>query len=163
MSLLPKVLSNGFVPLIPILVWNYLFASRLPAVFEPKAFNSGIPLIIISGENIFRAVVFIMPLSFRINLLSSIGKSGLLVFLAGASLYFLSWLMLIYFPDSKWSESFFGFTAPAYTPLIWLVGLGLMADSYYFNLPFSRWYYLLSAVFFTGFHFLHTMHVYRRN
>ena len=162
MTLLTKVISNGFVPIIPILVWNKLFVSRLPAAFDAKTFNRGISLILISSENMFRAMVFIMPLFFRTNLSSSMGKVGFLIFLSGASLYFLSWLMLIYFPDTTWSTSLFGFTAPAFTPLIWLVGLGLMADSYYFNAPYFKWHYLLPAAAFTGFHLLHTWHIYKR-
>jgi hypothetical protein len=162
MSLVRKVLFNGFVLIIPILVWNIVFTSKLPSAFNPKSFNSGIPVFIVFGENIFRSIVFFMPLLFRIKLSSTIGKKGLLLFSTGALLYFISWLLLIYFPDSTWSVSLFGFAAPAATPLIWLIGLSLMADSYYFNLPFSKWHFIMPSVAFSIFHILHTLHVYNR-
>jgi hypothetical protein len=162
MSIINKISSNGFVPIIPILVWNILFTSKLPPAFSPESFNRDIPLTIVIGENIFRSIVFLLPIFFRINLSSSIGKIGFFVFSIGTVLYFLSWLILIYFPDSGWSRSLFGFAAPAYTPLIWLVGLSLMADSYYFNIPFSKWHFILPSLGFFIFHLLHTFHVFKR-
>jgi hypothetical protein len=162
MTLFSKVLSNGFVLIIPILAWNILFASRLPPAFHPKSFNRDVPSLIVLGENMFRTIVFLMPLLFRINLSSSTGKAGSFIYLTGTLLYFLSWLMLIHFPYSTWSTNLPGFAAPAYTPLIWLVGLSLMADSYYFSVPFSSWHYFVPSAAFCMFHLLHTLHVYKR-
>lgn len=162
MNILFKILSNGYVPLIPIIIWNALLTSKLPPVFDPKSFNSDIPLLIMVGENLFRAIIFMMPLFFRIKISIPMGKAGIIIFLFGVLLYFLSWLMLIYFPDSVWSTSVLGFSAPAYTPLIWLVGLSLMADSYYFKISYSKWHFILPSLVFSFFHVFHAVYVYGR-
>jgi hypothetical protein len=157
-----KILTNGYIPIIPILAWNMLFISKLPSAFDPKSFNRSIPFLIIVGENLFRVIIFILPLFFRINISTSIGKTGLTVFIFGTLIYFSSWLLLIFFPDSTLSASILGFTAPAYTPLIWLIGLSLMVDSYYFKFPYSKWHYILPSIMFSFFHIYHTVYVYDR-
>jgi len=162
MSLLRKILSNGYIAIFPILVWNILLTPKLPLAYDSKLFNSNIPLIITIGENIFRSVIFLLPLFFRLNISSSLGKKGLFTFIFGVVLYFLSWLMLIYEPNSAWSNSLLGFTAPAYTPIIWLVGLSLLVDSYYFKLAYSKWHFIVPSIAFSIFHVLHAIYVYNR-
>lgn len=157
-----KFLSNGYIPIIPILAWNALFVSSLPPAFDPKSFNNGIPSAIMVGENLFRAAVFLLPLFFKLNISTSIGKAGLIVYIGGTSLYFLSWLIQIIAPNSLWSTSLLGFTAPAYTPIVWLVGLSLMADSYYFKATYSKWHLILPSIAFSFFHVYHTIFVYNR-
>lgn len=162
MNLTQKVLLNGYIPLIPILVWNFIFASRLPQAYDYQSFNSNIPLIITVGENLFRSIIFILPLFFRLNINSCLNIKKMSVFSIGLILYFTSWITLIYAPDSMWSSSVFGFTAPAYTPIIWLTGLSLIADSYYFKLRYSKWHFILPAIAFSIFHISHALYVYYR-
>ncbi len=162
MNIVYKILSNGYIPIIPILIWNALLTSRLPSAFDPKSFNIGVPTVILVGEDLFRAIIFLLPLVFKINISTPAGKAGLIIFLSGTLLYFLSWLLLIFFPGFVLSSSILGFTAPAYTPLIWLIGLALMVDSYYFKFPYSKWHYILPSIIFTFFHIYHTVIVYKR-
>jgi hypothetical protein len=56
----------------------------------------------------------------------------------------------------------FGFLAPAYTPLFWLIGIGLIGDSFYFNLSFKRWFFICSSIIFLLFHNTHTAIIYSR-
>lgn len=162
MNIVIKVLSNGYMPIIPILVWNALLVSKLPSVFDPKSFNSGIPAVILVGENLFRAIVFLLPLFFKLNISTSNGKIGLLVFIGGTLLYFVSWLIQIIVPNSALATSLLGFLAPAYTPIIWLIGLSLMVESYYFKVTYSKWHFILPSIAFSIFHIFHTIHVYNR-
>lgn len=162
MNIILEILNNGYIPIVPILVWNTLLTSRLPPAFDPKSFNSGIPTVIIIGENLCRAVIFVLPLLLKTNISTSIGKAGLVIFICGALLYFSSWLLLIWIPDSAFSKSILGFTAPAYTPLVWLIGLSLMMESYYFAFPYSKWHYILPSIVFSFFHVRHTVYIYKR-
>ena len=162
MDRLRKILTNGYIALLPIFIWNIFLTSKLPPAFNSKSFNSEIPFVIIIGENIFRSIIFLLPLFFRLNISSSFERKGLITFSIGVALYFSSWLMLIYAPDSGWSNSVLGFTAPAYTPIIWLVGLSLLVESYYFKLIYSKWHFILPSVAFTIFHVSHTVYVYNR-
>ncbi len=74
--------------------------------------------------------------------------------------------MLIHMPDSLWSQSIVGFAAPAYTPVLWLVGISWMADSYYFErfsrITYSKWHYVIPSIGFSIFHITHSVFVYIR-
>lgn len=159
---LRKILTNGYIALLPIFIWNIFLTSKLPPAFNPTSFNTDIPFVIIAGENIFRSIIFLLPLFFRLNISSSLERKGVITFSLGVALYFTSWLLLIYAPNSGWSNSVLGFTAPAYTPIIWLVGLSLLVKSYYFKLNYSKWHFILPSIAFTIFHVSHTVYVYNR-
>jgi len=163
LKLIKFFLKNGYMPIAPILLWNIFLTSKLPAEYDPATFNSNIPLLVIILENIFRSIIFILPLFFIIDLESKNSKKGLLIYIAGSIAYYCSWLMLIFASTSAWSKSIFGFTAPSYTPIIWLIGTGLMAKSYYFKISYSKWHYIIPASLFTVFHFMHTVIVYMRS
>lgn len=163
MSIIKIILANGYIPIIPILAWNIIFTSKLPLAYNPKSFNSNIPLFLLIGENIFRTIIFILPIVFKINITTVQGKQGLFVYLFGSFLYYASWLFLIYSPNSSWSNSVFGFTAPAYTPIIWLIGISLMVDSYYFNITYTKWHFIIPCILFSIFHITHALVVYWRS
>jgi hypothetical protein len=162
MDILNLIFTNGFLPLLPVFAWNIIFASKLPSAFGPENFDKGIPKPVLTGETVFRTIVFLMPLLFSLNIQTGSGTAGLAFYILGLILYFLSWIMLMFFPKTSWSKSVFGFTAPAYTPAVWLAGIGLMADRYYFTAAFSVWHYFLPAVLFLVFHISHTVTVYSR-
>jgi len=153
-------LLNCMWLLLPIMLWNIVFASKLPAAFQPETFEKNIPTVIVAGENFFRLVIFILPILMPLRCVTLAQKVGLGLYAAGIALYFLAWLALIYFPTSPWSLSAPGFLAPAYTPLIWLIGIGLIGSSLYFSSPYQPWMYIALAVIFVGFHVSHTALVY---
>lgn len=157
-----KIITNGYVLILPILLWNIIFISKLPACYRPEYFNNNIPSFIFIGENILRAIVLIFPLLLTFNISSSQGKKGLIIYTIGCVLYFASWLMLIYLPDLAWSKSILVFTAPAYTPIIWLIGIAFLLDKYYFNFQYTKWQLIVPAILFTIFHVIHTVIVYLR-
>jgi hypothetical protein len=66
-------------------------------------------------------------------------------------------------PESPWSTSWLGFVAPAYTPLVWLTGLGLIGRRLYVPSPYRRRMYVALACGFVAFHVTHTSIVYARN
>lgn len=151
-----------FLLLIPILVWNLAFSNQLPPVFQPAVFWKDIPPLLAFGENGLRWLVFglayLMPLSLALRT----QKAGFIVYGAGLLLYFSSWLVLLYAPDSPWSHSLWGFLAPAYTPFVWLMGIGLIGRSFSFNLPYRPWIFGAVSVLFLLFHLSHAFLVYKR-
>jgi hypothetical protein len=57
-----------------------------------------------------------------------------------------------------------GFLAPAYTPALWLSGLGALPERWVFPAwPFRRWAYFVVAAAFLAFHNLHAAIVYTRS
>lgn len=157
-----KYFFNCFLLTTPVLLWDYIFTDRLPEVFRPEIFQKDIPPFIVNIENISRVIMFVLISFMPIKNLVNIQRKGLILYAIGILLYFASWLILIYFPNSMWSESMLGFLAPAYTPLFWLIGIGLVGGSLYFNIPYKRWFYFLVVVVFLAFHNWHTYLIYLR-
>lgn len=93
---------------------------------------------------------------------TSLQKKGLVLYVIGTVVYFASWLLLILAPESAWSRSAIGFAAPAFTPALWLLGIGLIGDSLYFNVPYKRWMFIVVAAVFLILHNTHTLIVFFR-
>lgn len=157
-----KYVFTCFLLTIPILFWDYMFTDRLPKAFQPESFWKDIPSFIVNVENISRLIMFVFISFMPIKIVTPIQKKGLVLYVIGTLLYFVSWLILMYFPNSVWSKSVLGLLAPAYTPLFWLIGIGLIGNSFYFNIPFKRWLYFLVVIIFLIFHNWHTYLIYFR-
>ena len=155
-------LSCGLLTL-PIFFWNVLLAPHLPPALEWEEFWRDIPPFIGYSENVLRLVVVLLPFLMPLELSTVVQRRGLLLFLAGTVVYFSAWLAVIFFPLSAWSSSGAGFLAPAYTPLIWLTGLGLMGRALYWPSPYKPWMYIAVGWCFVAFHVAHACIVYVRN
>ncbi len=157
-----KYLLNCFLLTLPIMIWNIVLTNKLPQNYQPEIFWKNIPSWLEYVENISRTLIFILTLLTPLRISTLTQKRGFILYLSGTILYFVSWLLLIYFPDSRWSSNIFGFMAPAYTPLLWLTGIGLIGNSFYFNLPYKRRFFILTVIIFLIFHNFHTMTIYFR-
>jgi hypothetical protein len=103
-----------------------------------------------------------LPIFFPLGISTKLQRIGLYIYGIGIVLYLLSYIALIISPESQWSQSLIGFTAPASTPLIWFVGIGLIMEKPFFNVPYNRWVYMVLVGLFVGFHFTHTLIIYYR-
>jgi len=157
------MLTNGFWLIVPILIWNAIFYRRLPAQYQPEFFDKDLHQAILYGENIFRVLIFGLPLWFSIGLSTKTQQIGLALYLVGSLIYFLSWLPLTIAPNSTWSSSLIGFAAPAYTPIFWIFGIALLGDNFYIPIDYKPLYYLIPAVIFSVFHCTHAVTAYSRN
>jgi hypothetical protein len=141
---------NAFWLLAPVLVWNIVMGPRLahPGFgFD----NQAAPWLLIS-ENILRLPVMALPILLPLGRKTGREKIGLGVYLVGLLLYLAGWIPLISAPSSAWSNSLAGFLAPAYTPLLWLLGIGLVG---------GWWPYLLLAAAFVAVHLAHWIEVFQ--
>jgi hypothetical protein len=147
---------------VPILVWNVVCTRFLPPALASSEFSRAIPPLVTYGENTLRIVVMTLP--FLMPLDATAGqRRGLRLFAVGTLLYVLAWVPLMIEPQSAWSTSWLGFVAPAYTPLVWLTGLGLIGRRLYLPSPYRRWMYVALACGFVAFHVTHASIVYARN
>jgi hypothetical protein len=80
----------------------------------------------------------------------------------GTGLYLCAWLALLIAPHSTWAVSPAGFLAPAYTPLIWLVGLALLGQRLFWGRFYRWWMFLIPACGFVAVHVSHAALVYAR-
>ncbi len=156
------IAHNGFIFLIPILIWNLFLTPKLPVEYDPVRFDEKVPKVLLVLEHLFRTIVFLLPLLFRVDITSRTGTFGVIVYIAGLFLYFASWLVLILLPRRVWRKNFLLFSAPATTPLLWLTGIGLMAESYYFNLTLRPEHYLIPSIIFVVLHGAHSLFAYRK-
>jgi len=116
-------LLNCFLLIIPILVWNIIFAPKLKQ--EGFKNNANVSALILYAEHALRFFVFLFPVFIPL----SFENKGFTIYLIGTIIYFLSWLPLIYFQEKKWTTNVFVVLAPFFTPLIWLVGIGIIGNS----------------------------------
>lgn len=150
-----KYFFSCFLLTLPVMAWNILLTDRLPAVFQPDVFWHNIPDWLAYGENMARGLIFLMALLMPLPAGKLPETTGFWVYMSGLAVYFLSWVMLIEYPGTQWSQSLWGFMAPAYTPLLWLFGIVLIGESFYFKIRYWWYYYMVLAVVFVWFHCWH--------
>ena len=105
-------------------------------------FSRDIPPLVAYGENTLRVVVMVLPFLMPLEVATLGQRRGVRLFVVGTIVYFLSWVPLMIVPQSPWSTSWVGFVAPAYTPLLWLAGLGLIGRRFYVPSAFRWWMYV---------------------
>jgi len=161
-KVITSYLLNCFILVIPVCIWNIIFMTSLPKGYSSNFFWKNIPPIIGTMENILRIIVFIFPLLMPLSLETNTQKIGFIIYIVGVIIYFLSWIMQIYYTESAWSKSVFGFLAPAYTTIIWLVGIGLTGNKLFFNVNYNSVIYVIIALLFVVFHTSRVFIVYSR-
>lgn len=149
--------------LLPAVLWNLAFANRLPAAFQPQEFWRDIPSALAAVENSLRVVVFGLPFFMRLRWREPAQRRALLLFAVGTLIYFCSWLALMAAPQSAWATSALGFTAPAWTPALWLGALALLGRDLFWRRFYRRWMYALVSAAFLVAHISHTAIVFARN
>jgi hypothetical protein len=137
-------------------------SSRLPCAYSPEVFSSNIPGVLFKTENTLRILVVALPFFAPLELISFAQKIGVVTFSFGLIIYLISWLPLISAPNSRWSRSAVGFLAPAYTPIIWLIGLAMLMQRLHWVSPYRWWFYLVLSVSFVAAHVTHAVIVFRR-
>lgn len=148
---------------VPVLLFDALFTERLPPAFQMESFWRDIPAVIAIPENVFRIGLFGFMLLMPIELGTRRARIGLAVYLAGMAAYLGAWLMLICAPQSGWSASLAGSMAPAYTPAIWLAGIGMVGTRLSIRrIPFHPWGYAACAASFLICHNAHSFLVLTR-
>jgi len=156
------LLSCGLLT-VPILAWNVVFMRFLPPAFGAMEFWREIPPLVAYGENGLRFAIMALPFLMPLEFATTRERRGLAVFVTGTLLYFAAWVPLMIAPESGWSTSRLGFLAPAYTPLVWLTGIGLVGRRLYWGLPYRWWAYVGLACGFVAFHVAHASIVHARN
>ena len=152
------IIKNGIWLTFPPLLFSLSLMTFLPTALTPAQFNKGIPDVLLNIESIGRILVFAMPAFFSIGISTKTQKRGLALYLAGVTLYFLSYGTQNFLPNSDWSTSTLGFAASAYTNIFWTIGLGLLGEKFYFTkrLRYRPIFYIVPAVVFA---IAHTTHV----
>ncbi len=113
--------------MVPLLAWNIILAPKI--TLEKVISDSNSPTWLLVAENIFRILVFAFPLLLPLRVQDTVSKTGLSIYLVGTLVYFVTWIPLIWMPDSTWSQSAAGLLAPRLTPLLSFLGIALIGLS----------------------------------
>jgi hypothetical protein len=149
--------------LLPAFAWNVALTEILPpAIASPELWND-IPPELATAESSLRFLVFTLPFFMPLSILSELQRKGLVLFIVGTLVYFASWLALIVAPESLWARSLIGFSAPSYTPMIWLAGLAVLGRQMFFGTFYRWWMYLALSAAFIAAHVTHAVFVYVHN
>ena len=132
---------NGFVLIVPLLVWNALMWPQLPA---DAGGTEAVPLVLDVAEQGLRLIVLAMPLGLRLEYRGRRGVAGLLLYVLGLAVYALTWI-----PWLRGSEqvSLPLLLGPAVTPLMVFTGIAVLARSAAY------------AIVAAGFTLVHAVHV----
>lgn len=153
-------LRNGALLIVPPLVISFGLWEALPAAYHPDLFWKDIPQWLGLLENILRILVFGLPGILFFGKREPGQAWGWFLYLGGLAIYLVSYFALIVSPESGWSQSLIGFTAPAWSPLFWLAGLGFVCRRSWLPIPWHRAIYWSIACLFLSFHVGHAGLVY---
>ena len=154
------LLRNGALLTVPPMVITFGLWGVLPAAYGPDLFWKGIPEWLGLLENAFRILVFSLPGILYFGSKETGQSLGWYLYVGGLVAYLASYLLQIIFPDSEWSQSLIGFTAPAWSTSFWFTGIGLICVRSWLPIPWHRAIYICCAFFFLIFHVRHTVLVY---
>jgi hypothetical protein len=82
-----QYLLNCILLLLPIMAWNVIFSGKLPVLYSREVFWKNIPPFIANGENIFRLIVFVLPVLMPIRIETQSQKLGLWLYITGTTIY----------------------------------------------------------------------------
>ncbi len=148
-------LKNCFLLLIPVVIWNILFRPYSPEIFHGDAYWNNIPLFIKWPENILMIFVLILPMFMPLKVKKRSQKTGLILYLAGLSVYLLAWRPLVLYPEGSWCNKPAGFFTLAISLLFILTGIGLIGDRLSFKIRYNRMIYILLSCLYVLIHISH--------
>lgn len=150
-----EFLFNGFILVIPVLVWNLVFYRTLPLWHQIKIGNN-----LEKVDSLLRIPIFGLPLVFRFSVFTDIHQIGWVIYGIGIILYFASWIITISGNVNK-NQSVLTALGPAYTPILWLIGIGMACWESGWRL-YLLLLYFLSSIVFVIVHTMHTLEKYKR-
>ncbi|MDJ0824673.1 MAG: hypothetical protein QNJ16_04140 [Rhodobacter sp.] len=127
----------------------------LPPAYQPAYFDLWVPPLLGLAETILKLAAIVISTLLIAGLSQPKQRLGLGLYLCGVAIYLASYFAQILSPDGPWSQSLIGFTAPAFTPAMWIAGIGLMV-SHGITLP-TRWLQIGFWVCATGFIIMHNI------
>jgi len=126
---------NHFAFMIPPLGWNVAFVSRL----RMARFTGPAPGWLLVAENVARVAVVLYPLLLPIDTKYTLFAPGAGLYGVGLAMYFASWTFVMSSRAPEHGRGLLASCAPAYTAIVWLVGIAVMSR--------SPWYGAIAAAF----------------
>ena len=145
-----KYLNNCFLLFIPILLFNILFFKKLPSHYLKNITH---PIIIM--ETITRIITIAFSIIMIINIQNKIEKIGIIIYIIGIIIYFTSYFIEIYASNLLFGRNIIFILAPYWTSVIWLIGIGLVGNRLFVNIPYHFTVYSILSIIFATIHTIH--------
>lgn len=146
-----RVVRNRFWLLVPVLALDLALVGSLPAPLAPGSPGPAVPGWLSFSEVVLRVVVVGAPLLMPLSLRTPGAIRALGVYSVGLAAYAAAWAAVVGAPTSAWSTGLVGFTAPAWTSILFFVGIGL-GSTLRFVPGYRPWMYLCASTIFAVVH-----------
>jgi len=142
--------NNCFWSFIPIIIFNIVFTKYLPEFYLR---NIDHPIVTI--ETVARIITIAFSVIMAIKLDNKIGKIGLIVYIIGVLIYFCSYFIVIKIPSISFHNNIIVLLAPYWTSVLWLIGIGLLGNKLFINIPYHYTAYIIISIVFAIIHSIH--------
>jgi len=143
-------INTCFLFFIPIIIFNVIFTKYLPVFYLKKIKHP-----IVTIETIARIITIASSVIMAIKLDNKIGKAGLIVYIIGILIYFCSYFIVIKIPSISFHNNFIVLLSPYWTSVIWLIGIGLLGNKLFINIPYHYTAYIIISIVFAIIHSIH--------
>ncbi|WP_461254960.1 hypothetical protein [Treponema sp. R80B11-R83G3] len=141
---------NCFWFFIPIIIFNLIFTKYLP-----KHYLKNIKHPIVTLETIARIITITFSIIMEINHDNKMGKIGVIAYIIGVLIYFCSYFIVIKLPITSFNNNIAVLLAPYWTSILWLIGIGLIGNKLFVNIPYHYIIYIVISIVFTILHSIH--------
>jgi len=142
--------NNCFWFFIPVIIFNIIFTKNLPEFYLKYIKHP-----IVTIETIARIITMAFSVIMAVRLDNKIGKAGLVVYIIGILVYFCSYFIVIKTPTISFHSNFIVLLAPYWTSVLWLIGIGLLGNKLFINIPYHYTAYIIMSIIFAIIHSIH--------
>ncbi len=142
--------NNCFWFFLPVIIFNCVITKHLPEFYLKNILH---PIVVI--EMIVRIITILFSVIMMISLENKIGKIGLVVYIIGVLLYFVSYIIVIKVPMVSFHNNLFIILAPYWTSVLWLIGIGLLGNKLFISMPYHYMVYITLSIVFAMIHSYH--------
>jgi hypothetical protein len=135
---------------VPIIIFNAIFFQKLPSFYLKNISHTVVVI-----ETIARIITIAFSLVMAITLDNKIGKIGLLIYIICTLIYFSSYFIVIYFSNTVFCKNINVLLAPYWTSVLFLIGIGLVGNKLFINIPYHYVVYIILAFIFSTIHTYH--------
>jgi hypothetical protein len=133
-----------------VIIFNIIFTKYLPEHYLININHS-----IVTIETIARIITIAFSVIMSINLNARIGKIGLSIYIIGILIYFCSYFIVIELPANSFNNNIIVLLAPYWTSILWLIGIGLLGNKLFINIPYHYNVYIIISIVFVIIHSIH--------
>jgi hypothetical protein len=142
--------ANCFWFFIPVFIFNIIFTKYLPEYYLK---NIKHPIVTI--ETIARIITIALSIIMAVEPDSKTGKTGLVVYIIGILIYFCSYFIVIKVPAISFHNNLIVLLSPYWTSALWLIGIGLLGNKLFLNIPYHYTIYIIISTVFAIIHSIH--------